>query len=87
MPLRSVFAEKDQKFYGIMNLSERWQKAIEQNGKYIIDETSFLALKKIYLNSFKKLANSYGISQYIAGIQIIQFVFFIKKKIHCILLR
>ena len=33
------FADKDQKFYerGIMKLLERWQKAIEQNGKYIID--------------------------------------------------
>ena len=32
-------AEKSQKFYerGIMNLPKRWQKVIEQNGKYIID--------------------------------------------------
>ena len=31
-------ADKDQKFYerGIMMLPERWQKVIEQNGKYII---------------------------------------------------
>ena len=33
------FADKDQKFYehGIMKLPEKWQKVIEQNGKYIID--------------------------------------------------
>ena len=33
------FADKNQKFYerGIMKLYERWQKVIEQNGKYIID--------------------------------------------------
>ena len=37
--LVQFFANKDQKFYerGIMKLPERWQKAIEQNGKYIID--------------------------------------------------
>ena len=30
--------DKDQKFYehGMMKLPERWQKVIEQNGKYII---------------------------------------------------
>ena len=33
------FADKDQKFHdqGIMNSPQRWQKVIEQNGKYIID--------------------------------------------------
>ena len=37
--LDQFFADKDQKFYerGILNLPERWQKVIEQNGKYIID--------------------------------------------------
>lgn len=37
--LIQFFADKDQKFYerGIMKLPERWQKVIEQNGKYIID--------------------------------------------------
>ena len=37
--LVQFFADKDQKFYerGIMKLPERWQKVIEQNGKYIID--------------------------------------------------
>ena len=37
--LVQFFADKDQKFYkhGIMKLPERWQTAIEQNGKYIID--------------------------------------------------
>ena len=37
--LVKFFADKDQKFYerGIMKLPERWQKVIEQNGKYIID--------------------------------------------------
>ena len=36
--LLQFFADKDQKFYerGIMKLPERWQKVIEQNGKYII---------------------------------------------------
>ena len=33
------FSDKDQQFYErrIMKLPERWQKVIEQNGKYIID--------------------------------------------------
>jgi histone-lysine N-methyltransferase SETMAR len=37
--LVQFFADKDQKFYerGIMKLQERWQKVIEQNGKYVID--------------------------------------------------
>ena len=37
--LVQFLANKDQKFYerGIMKLSERWQKVIEKNGKYIID--------------------------------------------------
>ena len=37
--LVQFFADKDQKFdeRGIMKLLERWQKVIEQNGKYIID--------------------------------------------------
>ena len=37
--LVQFFADKDENFYkcGIMNLPERWQKVIEQNGKYIID--------------------------------------------------
>ncbi|KZC14032.1 Histone-lysine N-methyltransferase SETMAR, partial [Dufourea novaeangliae] len=36
--LVQFFADKYQKFYerGIMKLQERWQKVIEQNGKYII---------------------------------------------------
>lgn len=37
--LNQFFADKNQKFYerGIMELPERWQKVIEQNGKYITD--------------------------------------------------
>ena len=37
--LVQFFADEDQKFYerGIIKLPERWQKAIKQNGKYIID--------------------------------------------------
>ena len=37
--LVQFFSDKDQKFYerGIIELPERWQKVIEQNGKYIID--------------------------------------------------
>ena len=37
--LVQFFADKDRKFYkrGIMKLPERWEKIIEQNGKYIID--------------------------------------------------
>jgi len=37
--LVQFFADKDQKFYerGIMKLQERWQKVIEQNGKYVND--------------------------------------------------
>ena len=36
--LVQFFAEKGQQFYEseIMNLPERWQKVMEQNGKYII---------------------------------------------------
>ena len=37
--LIQFFASKNQTFYekGIMKLTERWQKVIEQNGQYIID--------------------------------------------------
>ena len=37
--LVQFFADKEHKFYerGIINLPERWQKVIEQNGEYIID--------------------------------------------------
>jgi len=37
--LVQFFADKDRSFYeqGIMKLTERWQKVIEQNGQYIID--------------------------------------------------
>ena len=37
--LIQFFASKNQTFYesGIMKLSEKWQKVIEQNGQYIID--------------------------------------------------
>ena len=37
--LVQFFADKDQTFYerGIMQLKERWQKLIKQNGKHIID--------------------------------------------------
>jgi len=46
--LVQFFTDKDQKFYkrGIIKLLERWQKTIEQNGKYIIDWSLFFALKK-----------------------------------------
>ena len=35
--LVQFFADKGQKFYGILNLPGRWQKVIEQNGNYIFD--------------------------------------------------
>ena len=37
--LVQFFADKDRSFYerGIMKLTERWQKVIEQNEQYIID--------------------------------------------------
>ena len=37
--LVQFFTDKDQKFYerGIIKLQERWQKVIEQYGKYIIE--------------------------------------------------
>ena len=37
--LVQFFADKDEKFYerGLMKLQKRWQKAIKQNEKYIID--------------------------------------------------
>ncbi|CAK9815651.1 Mariner Mos1 transposase [Anthophora plagiata] len=37
--LVQFFADKDRKFYerGIMKLPERWQKVIEQNGRYFTD--------------------------------------------------
>lgn len=36
--LVQFFGDKEQEFYehGIMKFSERWQRVIEQNGKYII---------------------------------------------------
>ena len=43
------FTDKDQKFYErrIMKLPERWQKVIEQNGKYIIKKKVFNLYEKI----------------------------------------
>ncbi|CAK9834550.1 Mariner Mos1 transposase [Anthophora retusa] len=37
--LDQFFGDKDRKFYerGIMKLPERWQKVIEQNGRYLTD--------------------------------------------------
>ena len=37
--LEQFFAKKDHKFFqdGIMTLAERWQKVVEQNGKYITE--------------------------------------------------
>ena len=37
------FVDKEQKFYkrGIMKSQERLQKVIKENGKYIIDKSSF----------------------------------------------
>ena len=46
-----------------MKLPERWQKVIEQNGKYIIDYSSFLVLKKMCLICMKKSAITSGITQ------------------------
>ena len=44
------FAEKDQKFYerGIMNLPERWQEVIEQNGNILLIKVH----AKFYKNAF-----------------------------------
>ena len=64
--LVQVFDDKDQKFYerGIMKLPERWQKVIEKNGKYIIDQSSFLVFKKMCLICKKKSAITSGTAQY-----------------------
>ncbi|KOX80262.1 hypothetical protein WN51_08439 [Melipona quadrifasciata] len=35
--LIQFFAGKNQKFYGIMTLPERWQKVIDKNGQYLIE--------------------------------------------------
>ena len=42
--LVQFFDDRYQKFYElrIMKLPERWQKVIQQHGKYIIDQSSFL---------------------------------------------
>ena len=50
------FADKDQKFHErvIINLPERWKKIIEQTGKYIIDQSSFLVFKKMCQLSARK---------------------------------
>ena len=50
--LVQFFAQKSQKFYsdGIMILPEKWQKVIDQNGTYIIDQ----CLKFIWINSLWK---------------------------------
>ena len=60
--LVQFFADTDQKFYerGIMKLSEKWEKAIEQNGKYIIDYTLFFVFKKMCLICMKKSAITSG---------------------------
>ena len=65
--LVQFFADKDQKFYerGIMKLPERWQRVIEQNGKYIIDYSSFFAFNKMCLFCMQKSAISSGTIQYI----------------------
>ena len=36
--LEQLFAQKDKKFWedGIMKLSEKWQKVVEQKGKYVV---------------------------------------------------
>ena len=36
--LEQFFAQKDKKFWedGIMNLPEKWQKVVEQNGEYVV---------------------------------------------------
>ena len=54
--LVQFFADKDQNFYerGIMKLPERWQKIIEQNGKYIIDLSSFFVFKEMCLICIQK---------------------------------
>ena len=40
--LEQFFAQKDTKFSEdeIMKLSEKWQKIVEQNGEYIVQESS-----------------------------------------------
>ena len=48
-----------------MKLPERWQKVIEQNGKYIIDYSLFLVFKKMCLICMKKSAITSGTTQYV----------------------
>ena len=47
--LIQFFASKNQTFYesGIMNLTERWQKVIEQYGQYIIDKCLLFILMNL----------------------------------------
>ena len=60
---------KDQKFYerGMIKLPERWQKVIEQNGKYIIDWSSFLVLKKNVFNLCKRIGNYFWDNSILGG--------------------
>ena len=61
------FADNNEKFYerGIMKLSKRWQKVIEQNGKYIIDQSLFLVFKRICLVCTKISEITPGATQYL----------------------
>ena len=54
--LIQFFASKNQTFYesGIMNLTERWQKVIEQYGQYIIDKCLLFILMNLLWKSWKK---------------------------------
>ena len=64
--LVQFFDDKNQKFYqrGFMKSPERWQKVIKQNGKYIIDESSFPVFKKMRLICMKKSAITSETTQY-----------------------
>ena len=50
--LDEFFAVKGQKLYQreIMKLPERWQKVIEQNGRYLIHQSSYLYKKLSFIS-------------------------------------
>ena len=59
--LVQFFADKHQKLYerGIIKLPERWRQVIEQNGKYVIELSSFLIFKTMCLTCMEKISNDF----------------------------
>ena len=58
--LDKFFNNKPQKFYtdGIIKLSEKWQKVIDNNGQYVLDKILFL-IKMFCSKPFIKTADTF----------------------------